>query len=210
MCPPSILTNGEVCSQMEPDATEQGRRSIRLKGFDYSQQGAYFVTICAWRRLPVFGQIVGDEMRANDLGRMAEQWWAKLPSRFSGVEVDEHVIMPNHFHGVILVTTSPGLADVATERNGRPHGAAPTLGAIVRWFKTMTTNEYLRGLREGRWRSLLRRLWQRNYYERIVRDEDELNAIREYIVQNSARWARDVENPLAKRRAAPRIHWDGL
>jgi REP element-mobilizing transposase RayT len=164
------------------------RRSIRLAGHDYSEAGAYFVTVCVQDRKRLFGEIVDAEMRPNAAGEMIRTWWTKLPEKFPEVAIDAHVVMPNHFHGIVIMQS---------HADGRPHGAAPTLGTAIDWFETMTTNAYIRGVRERGWRRFERRLWQRNYYEHIVRTEEEFGATSEHIDRNPASWASDRENPAA-------------
>jgi REP element-mobilizing transposase RayT len=196
------------------------RHSIRLKGYDYSKAGAYFVTICTKNRECLFGEIVKEGMVLNDAGRMVEKWWLEVPKKFSLVETDEHVIMPNHFHGIIIISVGAtlrgrpdewgglhtkkgahigegnhiGLPLRVTKKTGRRKDK-PTLGEIMDWFKTMTTNEYIRGVKESHWSPFNGTLWQRNYYERIVRSEEELNRFREYIQNNPMQWEMDEENP---------------
>lgn len=184
------------------------RRSLRLKGYDYSQAGAYFITICAQARECLFGEIIESEMRVNNAGRMVRQWWSESAMKFNNIELDESVIMPNHFHGIINIVgaTLCGRAEHKTGQDtkgqphniGQPHRVAPTLGNIVEWFKTMTTNEYIRNVRQNNWPQFSGKLWQRNYYEHIIRNEDELNRTREYIANNPARWAEDEENPAGR------------
>ncbi len=173
------------------------RRSIRLKGYDYSQAGAYFVTICVQKRECLFGQIADREMALNDAGRMVERWWDELNNKFPQSETDEYMIMPNHFHGII-VTVGADLRvcpnQTGAHQQTGAHAGAP-LPKIVQWFKTMTTNEYIRGVKKHHWPSFPGKLWQRNYYEHIVRDEIELHRIREYIVNNPLQWELDRENP---------------
>ena len=120
---------------MHYDPEQHHRRSIRLKGYDYSQAGAYFVTICAQGRACLFGEIMREEMHPSVAGRMVERWWLELNRKYPTVQTDEYRVMPNHFHSIVLITA----ADDA--------GVAPTLGAVMDWFKTMTTNEYIRGVK---------------------------------------------------------------
>ena len=153
------------------------RQSIRLKGYDYSVAGAYFVTICVQGREYLFGEISDGIMKLHDAGRMIETWWAKLPGNFKNVESDRYVIMPNHFHGIIVfVGADPRVCPVGEGA----HMGAP-LQRVVQWFKTMTINAYIRGVKQSDWPPFPGRLWQRNYYERIIRDESELNAVRKYM-----------------------------
>ena len=224
---------------MSYDPERHHRRSIRLKGYDYSQAGAYFVTICAQGRQCLFGAIVDGVMRPNDAGRMVERWWLELNHKYPTVETDEHSVMPNHFHGVILIYGQPDAPgqphewgqpdapgqphrvaptaaddDVGAALRGRPVPAtppaivtAPTLGDIMDWFKTMTTNEYIRGVKTLGWPPFDRRVWQRNYYEHIIRSEAELDRIRAYIANNPLKWALDMENPRAQTPAKPGEIW---
>ncbi|MFA7060673.1 MAG: hypothetical protein WC156_07630 [Pedobacter sp.] len=205
---------------MKYDPDIHHRHSIRLREYDYSSTGAYFVTLCAQGRECLFGEVYNGEMILNDAGRMVEEWWNKLPAKFQTVETDESIIMPNHFHGIIRIVEAPpcqnnfdavGAApcgrpdfDLMVETQGRahgagktgcPHGGAPTLGDVMDWFKTMTTNAYIRGVKESGWTPFPGRFWQRNYYERVIRDEQELDAARQYIMYNPMKWAEDDENP---------------
>ena len=204
---------------MKYDPEKHHRRSVRLNGYDYGQSGAYFVTVCAQDRQCLFGEIVDGEIRLNDAGRMIERWWFQLDHKFSTVETDEFVIMPNHFHGIVVIADVPVGADlcvgpvphVGPDSEGAHAGAplrAPVfppqnaskpapLPTVVQWFKTMTTNEYIRGVKTLGWTLFRGQLWQRNYYEHIVRDEESLNRIRRYILDNPARWTFDRENPAA-------------
>jgi REP element-mobilizing transposase RayT len=181
------------------DPDEYHRRSLRLKSYDYSRAGAYFVTICTHGRECLFGEVMDGEMRLNNAGQAAQADWVRLSERFQSIELDEFVIMPNHLHGIILV--GAGLAPPdrgaasrgAASRGAASRGAAssaPTLGDILRAFKSISAIAVNRLLgRSGR------SLWQRNYYEHIVRGENELVHIREYIANNPAQWALDRENP---------------
>ena len=204
---------------MTYDPDKHRRRSVRLRRYDYAQAGAYFVTVVAQRRMCLFGEVVEGEMRLNGAGEMVETWWRKLPEKHPGVDTDAFIIMPNHIHGIVIINTTVGATPRGrpdaggTERKralvanqGQPHGAAPTgddvkptLGDIVRWFKTMTTNAYIRGVRENDWTPFDKRLWQRNYYEHVIRNEDSLNETRHYINTNPLRWHLDKENPHGER-----------
>ena len=174
------------------------RHSIRLKAYDYSQAGAYFVTICAHNRECVFGNVVKGEMRLNKYGRVVEAEWIKTANIRNNVELDVFVVMPNHLHGVLVIVG--GVGDMAgrgtarraptgmNERFGKPtSGSLPT---IVRSFKSAVTKRIneLRCTPETH-------VWQRNYYEHVIRDEWDLNEIREYIMSNPLKWEMDRENP---------------
>ncbi len=176
------------------------RRSIRLKGYDYSQGRAYFVTICTRNRECLLGAVQDGKMVLNDVGHIVESVWQGLPNHFPTVGLDASVIMPNHFHGIIIV----GAQFIAPCRVGRSGYAptvgrdgkadqegvmnhAPTLGKILRTFKAAST-------RLIRKTTLAEFVWQRNYYEHVVRNERALNAIRRYIQVNPLLWAYDREN----------------
>jgi len=180
---------------MKFDAEKHHRHSMRLRGYDYAQAGAYFVTIVTRDRVCLFGEMVNGEMRLNDGGRMIEQWWFELNRKFSTVETDEFVVMPNHFHGIVVIAGVTVGADLRVGPNSEGAHAGAPLPTIIQWFKTMTTNEYMRGVKTRSWTPFAGRLWQRNYYEHIVRCENELTRIREYIANNPLQWEMDRENP---------------
>jgi REP element-mobilizing transposase RayT len=183
------------------------RRSIRLKNYDYSQSGLYFITICAQNRCCLFGEIVDGAMILNDAGQMVHDQWAILPNRFNSIELHEFIVMPNHFHGIIeLVSNHPvgaplvgALSHVGAPNNhhqtGQPQGIAPTvtptIGDIVGAFKSLTTNEYIAGVKQYHWPRFKQKLWQRDYYERIIRSEQSYLEIVEYIRNNPLNWAED-------------------
>ncbi len=170
------------------------RRSFRLPGFDYSRPGAYFFTICVQNRKSLFGRIDRERMELNPAGRMVEGFFYRLEERFPDLLCDSFVCMPNHVHGILIrkavIQKSKSLTQVATA----PCVNLP-LSDNLRWFKTMTTNAYIRGVRTRGWPAFPGRLWQRNYWERIVRNERELTDIRRYIECNPAQWEWDELNP---------------
>lgn len=171
------------------------RRSIRLQGYDYSRPGAYFVTICVQNRECLFGEIVNGQMRLNGIGKIASDSWELLGEQYDHVSLDEWVIMPNHMHGIIIITD--GNADPPLCRGGSR--TAPTvfpsrkpIGRLIGAFKTVSTKR----VNESR-KTPGAQLWQRNYYEYVVRNNDELNNIRQYIMDNPIKWDTDRENPEA-------------
>ncbi len=191
---------------MTYDPKKHHRHSIRLKGYDYSLAGAYFITICTRNRECLFGQIVNGAMQLNAAGQMIERWWAELMHKFPSVETDAYVVMPNHFHGVLSLSAGGQPPEGRPPLDEQPHRVAPTgstkiemgrptLGDIMDWFKTMTTNEYIRRVKQDGWPRFVGKLWQRNYYEHIIRDERDLCRIRDYICNNAARWQEDTNNP---------------
>jgi putative transposase len=181
------------------------RRSIRLKNYDYTQQGAYFVTICANDQKCIFGNIKNDKMVLNDAGEMVQRVWNEISRFYNGIDIDHFQIMPNHVHGIIMIVGAGPRACPDNKKSvtgqphnykGQPQGVAPTLSLsdIIHRFKTMTTKQYCDGVKNNNWPLFNARLWQRNYYEHIIRDEHELNHIREYIINNPATWDTDENN----------------
>lgn len=192
------------------DPERHHRRSIRLRGYDYSAKGAYFVTICTQDRACLFGEVTDGEMRLNAAGRMAHGTWDELPSFYRGIVVDAFVVMPNHIHGIIAlvgwnIKTMVGAGpcacpdDAETQDDGQPQGIAPTLSLadVVHRFKTLTTKRYVDGVKQHGWPAFTGRLWQRNYYEQVVRSKSSWNRVRNYIAHNPRHWESDRENPGA-------------
>jgi putative transposase len=181
------------------------RQSLRLPGYDYASGGAYFVTICAEGRACRFGDVESEVMTANVAGLMVESWWNNLTIKFPAIALDAFVVMPNHVHGILLLNAighgsppQPETGGPAAPLHPEPHpfvGLSPALGEVVRWFKTMTTNDYIRGVREFNLPRFDEKLWQRNYYEHIIRNDASLERIRAYIEANPSRWSEDTEHP---------------
>lgn len=174
------------------------RRSIRLQNYDYAAAGAYFVTICAQGKECLFGAVVDGVMIENDAGRMVHSVWSKLSERFTGMETDVVMVMPNHLHFILFLVGAPlvGARSSEEDQNRAPtRGAPTTVGEVVGAFKSLTTHEYTIGVAKSRWPAFPGRLWQRNYFERVVRNDVELEKFRDYILTNPARWAEDDENP---------------
>jgi putative transposase len=245
------------------------RRSIRLKGYDYSRAGAYFVTICAQNRERLFGKIKNGEITLNDAGRIAENWYHELENKFHDIKCHEYIIMPNHVHFIIqnvravvganlcvrheavntivrpvpcpnnvppnnkknnptqsrVITPADNISGEHREMNERgisnehdipnecgvkgehtgslDHSGeydvmknsgehtGPPLRNIIQWYKTMTTNEYIRNVKQNGWAPFPGKLWQRNYYEHIIRDETSYVKISEYIINNPLNWRED-------------------
>ncbi len=195
------------------DPLKHHRQSLRLKGYDYSTGGAYLVTICTHGRICLFGDVTDAEIHLNDIGCMVASEWERLPGRFPAIDLDAFIVMPNHIHGIIVITEaiSPGPVGAgdpagaplvgAHQRAGTPDALrwrpALTLGDVVGAFKSVTTLHYADGVRTQGWPPFHRRLWQRNYHEHIIRSEGALSRIRAYIHDNPARWHTDRENPAA-------------
>ncbi|MBM4405657.1 MAG: transposase [Chloroflexi bacterium] len=181
----------------------QGRPSLRLQGRSYSLPGGYFITLVIQQRELLLGSVSDGPVNLNDAGRMIERWWKEIPHKYPGVLLDQYVVMPNHIHAILVLTHGAwtrvrvnGPQGVFDIDPGRPHRIAPTLGGVIGWFKTMTTAEYARGVRESNWTPFFRRLWQQDFYEHIIR-ADGLGPIREYIRRNPERWHLDAENQAA-------------
>ena len=170
------------------------RRSIRLHGYDYHTAGAYFVTICTEDRIELFGRVADGVLEPNDCARMIEHWWKELTNRYPGVDSAEFVVMPNHVHGILWLREPEGAIAVGAALCGRPRPTderktGPMLGQAIGWFKTMTTNAYIRGVKERGWRPFPGRIWQRDYYEHVIGNDNELNQTRQYIARNPEQWA---------------------
>ncbi|MFA5874252.1 MAG: transposase [Anaerolineales bacterium] len=180
------------------DPTNLRRRSIRLKGLDYAAAGGYYVTIVAQWRESFFGEIRNAELIPNDAGNMINKIWLSLSERFPKIEVDTFQLMPNHFHGILMVhdvgatlVVAPDLL-IAPDRAGtRP---APTIGKMIGAFKSITTHEYILGVNAHGWVPFNQRFWQRNYYEHIIRNQAAHERIANYIFSNPANWGDDEEN----------------
>ena len=170
------------------------RHSIRLPGYDYTRAGAYFVTICTHERQCLLGEIIEGELHLNEIGKIVEQTWLETSEARSLVELDVYVVMPNHFHGIIVIHDD---VDGRTDRQGDGIQAG-SVGAIMAQFKSLVTKraKALRAHPNGP-------LWQRNYYDHIIRDEDDLNRIREYITFNPERWLEDQNNPTVFQKKNP-------
>ena len=238
---------------MKYDPRIHHRRSIRLKGYDYSQAGLYFVTICIKNRLCLLGHITNQKMLLNDAGNMIVKWYYELENKFPDILCHEMITMPNHFHCILQNTGLPPPAvradlrvcptpnspnpknhppanplldnkhasdehasdkpalnkhasdehvsdeHASGEHTSDEHIGSPLLGEhmgsplhrVVQWFKTMTTNEYIRGVKNHDWERFDGKLWQRNYYEHIIRDDRAYRNISNYIRNNPAKWQQD-------------------
>jgi len=240
---------------MPYDPNKHHRRSIRLKGYDYSQAGAYFVTICVQHRECLFGEISNQEMQCNPFGDVVWKWWNELPNYYARVQLDEFIVMPNHMHAIVVITDMVGAGlsrpDPPTTAAGRDHPApthnvgadaagrddpapthnvgttaagrddpapthnvgttaagrddpAPTekrtLGQLMGYFKFNITKE-INAMRDSGFAKVL----QRDYYEHIIRNEYEWNAIAQYIRDNPANWDSDADNPNNIARRPPPI-----
>jgi putative transposase len=163
---------------MKQESNYPKRKLLRLKDFDYSTEAAYFVTIHANDNEELFGKIVDEKMILNDIGKMIGEWWKKLEQKYKDILLDEYIVMPNHFHGIIMIIKDDYVREdpYVLQRNkvvGDYVGADPrvrpqrniALSDILQWFKTMTTNEYIKNVKSKNWKPFNKKLWQRSYYD---------------------------------------------
>lgn len=197
-------------------------KQYRLKGWNYSDNGYYFMTVCCKDRENLLRSVgtdlcvcsykkknIGD---LTDFGKMCEEWWNKIENKFKNVKTDEYMVMPNHVHGILVIDNKNLYLEqermklieertrgsVPTEEND---GSVPTgmfghvglLGQMIRWFKTMTTNEYIKGVKKYNWSRFSKRIWQTRFHDRIIRNEKEYWAIKQYIKNNPKNWLKDKE-----------------
>lgn len=183
------------------------RRSIRLKGYNYSRAGLYFITICCQDRACLFGDVINGKMVLNDAGKMVENEWLKLTERFKQIVLHEYIVMPNHFHAILEITvlaTAAGATPVVApndttqlddiSQQGQPQGIAPakkTVGDMVGAFQSIVTVEYIRGVKTLGWPRFNGKLWQRNYWDNIIRNEQSYRRISNYIISNPQKWDDD-------------------
>lgn len=225
---------------MTYDPRIHNRQSLRLKGYDYSKAGLYFITICCQNHAHMFGEIIDGKMILNDAGKMIEKWYFKLESKYPDKRCHEMIIMPNHMHFILenldAIKTHTMDAHVRTTPCGRPSCGRPShgeikssdqnpnpnesekfnshesieslfnnpppygpentkfqspLGDAIGWLKTMTTNEYIRGVKTLNWKRFNKKLWHHNYYERIIRNDFAYHNISKYIKANPENWKKD-------------------
>ena len=180
---------------MKYNPDKHHRRTIRLKDYDYSQPGWYFVTVCAQNREMLFGDVVDGKMVLNDTGQMVQETWEWLATQYPYVELDTSVIMPNHLHGIVVIVDDCrgdlGKGGSRTAPTTQPTKTAKRkpIGRLIGTFKTVTTKQ-INELNNPPGA----KLWQHNYYEHIIRDEPELNRIRQYIIENPLKWKDDKYN----------------
>jgi len=185
------------------------RKSMRLPNYDYSQNGAYFVTICTYNNKNIFCNTVGagpsagpkidTQIILNEIGTMVQSVWNEIPKHYPNLNIDQSAVMPNHFHGIIKISNN-------NETLGRPRGVSPTLSLslpdIIHRFKSFTTAKYrhLTGKSE--------KLWQRSFHDHIIRNKHSLNAIRQYIINNPIKWELDNYHPnnINKEASMRQIH----
>ena len=174
---------------MKYDPAKHHRRSIRLSGYDYSQPGFYFVTICCYQRQRLFGEIVNGAMQLNRSGEIVENEWLKSAVIRPNIELDKYIVMPNHFHGIVIINPVANCSSPLPSLT-HPSMKPRSLSSIVAGFKSAVTKKI----------NIIRNapgtpVWQRNYYEHIIRNETALNNIRQYIINNPLSWYQDQLHP---------------
>jgi putative transposase len=165
------------------------RRSIRFNGFDYSSPGAYFVTIVTWHRVNLFGKVVDGVIRVNQYGHIVATAWEWLQKQYPYVNLDPYIVMPNHFHGIIHIVEIDDRGRGGSRPAPTENNKIKPLGELIGAFKTTSAKQI----------NLLRStpgmfIWQRNYYEHIIRDQSELEDCVKYIYSNPENWVGDLEN----------------
>lgn len=185
---------------MQKSPHTKSRKCIRLQSFDYSQPGAYFITLCTYNHVFCFGEIENGVMQTNDFGKIAQKNWLDLPSYYSNIFIDEWCVMPNHFHGILFILDENNPIK-SIEKSPLPtkERRKMLLPKIIGRYK-MTTSKAINIIRNTPGKPF----WQRNYYEHIIRNEKELNHIREYIQLNVLKWEIDRFYPKS---IEEKKHW---
>ena len=198
------------------------RRSIRLKDYDYSQSGLYFITICTANKYCLLGTDSEYSVNLSNIGEIARDCWLEIPSHFNNAKLDEFVVMPNHIHGIIVLTDNEEkraenfqplqshkqnvgvqYIEPTLPHNRFQHITPKSLGSIIRSYKAAVTRQCHKD-------KICEIVWQKNYYERIIRSEKELNCLREYIANNPQNWSLDRENPDSENYDLGLIEYWGL
>ncbi len=180
-------------SDFDEEALHPGHHSIRLKGYDYSLEGLYFVTICAHEKRCIFGRIIDARAELSPAGLLVHDCWSAIPLHFARTRLHAFVVMPNHLHGIVEICSKLGRSSAAPLRGGPVAKVrAGSIGAIVRSFKSAVARQAHETLkRHGP-------VWQRNYFERVLRDGQEFSDATRYIAENPLNWEFDHENPRAR------------
>jgi len=220
VCPQNVYENTILNIQSKgqthgsaPTLHKYNRKSLRLPHYDYSREGYYFITIVAQNREHLFGEIVDGVMGLSVAGLMVEELWHDISHDFKHVKLHEFIIMPNHIHGIIeiekpydtdikpvgvpLVGTLANVDNIEIQRahigfKRAPTRDAPTVGDVIGVFKSKTTNQYIKMVKNKTLPPFNKRIWQRNYYEHVIRDENDYVRIAEYIINNPITWNDDV------------------
>ncbi len=187
MPPPKSTPNQNMTNPQPPP-----RKPIRLREYDYSTPGSYFITICVNEKKHLFGKIHNREMFLNRFGKIAQKCWIEIPNYFPTITLDEFVIMPNHLHGILIISGST-LTNINGESFATRAGAspAPTIPYVVGVYKSLVTKEILEIVKKNNKNYFLGKIWQRGFYDHIIRSEKSLEKIREYIITNPYNWEND-------------------
>lgn len=173
---------------MDKNFSQKHRRSIRLPEYNYTQSGVYFITICTHKRQCWFGNISEGKVKLNHIGYIVAKLWQGCQKRFNYINIDQFIVMPNHFHGILIINNNEH--QLSSQRQfSKP--ISGSLATIIGSFKSAVTRR-INTMRK----TPTPPIWQRNYYERIIRNEQELNNVRQYIINNPLKWELDEENPL--------------
>lgn len=190
------------------------RKSIRLKNYDYSQEGLYFITICTENKEKLFGEIIESKIKLNNAGQMIEKIWFEIPLFYEGFILHDFVVMPNHIHGIIEIIEKVGadshispdstaslLGKIQRTHNVSnqqgEYGNSPlprkqiSISELIQSFKILTTNNYIKMVKNNELPSFNKRVWQRNYYENIIRNEKRYLQVIDYIKNNPLKWEED-------------------
>ena len=151
-------------------------KTLRLENYDYTQNGLYFITICTNNRYPYFAKIDNGLLKLNSAGKMIKSVWLDIESRFDFIKLHTYIVMPNHFHAIVEIIDSKNSTHI---------------GEVIGAFKSLTTNEYIKGVHSYNWLPFDKRLWQKNYYEHIIRNEKSYLYIADYTKNNPLKWELD-------------------
>jgi len=169
---------------------QHNRRSIRLKEYDYSQPGEYFITVCTHNHECLFGEITNGQMRLNQNGKIVKEEWLQTAIIRPSIELDVFIVMPNHIHGIIIIKDKPPILNVGTHSCASLQRKPRSLGSIIAGFKSAGTKR----INEMQHTPSFP-VWQKRFYDRIIRNNNELNNIRDYIHNNVLQWAFEKDNP---------------
>jgi REP element-mobilizing transposase RayT len=157
-----------------PRTSYPQRRHSRLTGYDYTVAGSYFVTVCTHHRIPLFGMVAETRMHLSPSGRMVEAAWNDILSRHAGIGLDLLAVLPDHLHAIVVLEDDPA--------------RVLSLSDMLHHYKSLTTRRYAQGVRSHGWPRFAGKLWQEGFYDRVIRDEGELDAVRRYVQENVVRW----------------------
>ncbi len=170
------------------------RKPLRLKNYDYSENWFYFVTICIKEKQEDFGEIINWKMILNDYGEIAEKYWKEIIKHYQNVEIDEFVIMPNHIHWIIIVSTlSVGNEYFRSDNwDKNKNNSKPNISNIIKWFKIWCTKE----IRYKYENFNFNFKWQKSFFDVIIKNDKQLEKSRQYIINNPLKWELDINNPI--------------